>query len=545
MLSAASAVAQRVLGIGDDAFTLPKGTLRVGATTQWQRYNERFTDTGPNGTEPLGRAFNIDSVGPREFEFLTPVQSAIRSLSGVSDFRLSIGRLVTKLNANVSTTPIVVEFGLTSRLTVALNVPYMETRMDVAVNMNPGRSEGNVGVNPTLISALSTFARAANTSVATGFSSAVSALQARLTACQQNPAGTGCGPINSNRPQAQALVTDAAAVADAIARVYGSATRDGMAFVPRAGTAAQTAINTRIDALSGQFATFLGAPTSIPHPFAALTPATVGDIQAVLTNPTFGIESDSLKTMTKYGIGDIELGAKFLLLDSFSGRTRARMTARGFNYRVAVGALYRFGTGKGPLPDRLVDIGTGDGQNDVELQLASDLLFGSRYWMSIAGRYGIQMADQPELRVLAGPDLVFPALYRQQVVDRQLGNYIEMQVTPRYVVNDYFALSAQYTYRSKSQDHYTGSFAAKDVNGTDVTFDASALDIESERSEQRVGGGITYSTYRAFDRGKTGLPIEVSLMHAQTLSGSARQPKAFTTQVQLRFYPKLFGFRPH
>ena len=46
LVSAQPLAAQRALGLGDDAATLPTGTLRVGAGLQWDRANERYDADG-------------------------------------------------------------------------------------------------------------------------------------------------------------------------------------------------------------------------------------------------------------------------------------------------------------------------------------------------------------------------------------------------------------------------------------------------------------------------------------------------------------------
>ena len=37
------------------------------------------------------------------------------------------------------------------------------------------------------------------------------------------------------------------------------------------------------------------------------------------------------------------------------------------------------------------------------------------------------------------------------------------------------------------------------------------------------------------------LPFEVQIFHYQTLSGEGYMPKRFSTQVQMRYYTRLFG----
>src|SRR3972149_748247 len=59
MATAHPLAAQRALGLGDDAATLPKGVLRVGAGLQWDRANERYDAQGK--LRPLGASASTSS----------------------------------------------------------------------------------------------------------------------------------------------------------------------------------------------------------------------------------------------------------------------------------------------------------------------------------------------------------------------------------------------------------------------------------------------------------------------------------------------------
>jgi hypothetical protein len=129
-------------------------------------------------------------------------------------------------------------------------------------------------------------------------------------------------------------------------------------------------------------------------------------------------------------------------------------------------------------------------------------------------------------------------------VQRKLGAAFEFETTPRIVINDFFALSGQYVYRHKAQDHYTGTFTipATVTGFAPVNLDASTLDLETETWEHRAGGGISFSNIYAFEQGQAKVPFEVTYLHWQTVKGSGgNQPKFFTDQIQLRLYAKLFG----
>ena len=107
--------------------------------------------------------------------------------------------------------------------------------------------------------------------------------------------------------------------------------------------------------------------------------------------------------------------------------------------------------------------------------------------------------------------------------------------------NDYISLSLHWRYRRKAEDKYTGTFTVDGPEGVPVVLDASILGVGTEQTEQRIGGGASFSTLRAFDRGRARLPVEIQIVHWQTMSGSGYVPKQFNTQISLRYYTRLFG----
>ena len=75
-----------------------------------------------------------------------------------------------------------------------------------------------------------------------------------------------------------------------------------------------------------------------------------------------------------------------------------------------------------------------------------------------------------------------------------------------------------------------------------MTLDAATLGAGSERSEHRVGGGITYSTLGAVQRGRGRVPLEITYQYVRTARGSGgRLPRQATSQIELRLYTRLFG----
>jgi hypothetical protein len=241
-------------------------------------------------------------------------------------------------------------------------------------------------------------------------------------------------------------------------------------------------------------------------------------------------------------LGDIELGAKLLLFDAIPSAT-SRLGHSGIRARAAAAGVVRLGTGQRESPDNFADIGTGDGQTDIEIRGYFDLANGPRLWTSMVARFGMQMADRFLMRVPGTTGEPFPALYRKIEVDRDLGDYFELEVAPRFAPNDAFSLSANYRLRSKQSDRYRGR---TNVNVPDEllptavqTVDPGILETFSSQTEHRIGWALTYSALRGYANRRSPWPLEVSLVHTQVIAGKGSVLKEFATAVVLRLYRPL------
>lgn len=536
------APAQRVLGIGDDALVLPRGVVRVRTIAQWTFFNERYGLNTPGradgSLEPLGIDFALDTVGVREFPNLGGLQAGLRSLTGNPSFNLSLGTTRLDLRGHVTAIPFVIEAGFSPRFSLGILVPYVQTRNSAFFEVNPDRREGNLGFNPALAVPA---AAAQNAAMLSQFTTAAATLQASLDACAANPAASpNCPALNAQRASAQSLIANSNAFAGGVNQIYSTSP-----FVPIRNTDAQLAIEARVAAFRALYAQFgvtsIAATTT--GPFASQNTLTLADAQTILTDPLFGVQADPIRTISRSHVGDIDVGGKFLLLDTFGNTTAARMAPEGLNFRASVGGVVRLPTGQAESPNNFIDIGGGQGQTDLEGRFFADVLIGSHFWQSFVFRYNNQLGDDQYMRITDLPSRNLAPLYRRQKVERNLGNIFEFETSPRVVVNDFFAVSGHYVYRSKSQDQYTGTFSipAAVTGFADITLDASTLDLETEQKEHRLGGGISFSNVYAFEQKKAKIPFEVTYLHWQTVKGSGNVPKAFTDQIQLRLYARLFG----
>ena len=534
-----------MLGVGDDALVLPGGVFRLQTLGQWTTFNERYGMDTPgraNGSlEPLGVDFTLDTLGVKQFPNLASLQLGIQQLTGNSSWNASLGNSQLNLRDRVSTFPFLFEVGLSKRLSLGIQVPYVVTESMTFFNVNTTGTEGNLGFNPGLGSST---ALAQNAAMLAQFTADSTSLKNALDNCAANPAGSGCAQLNSmnTNGQAQALIAVAQRFAREVNSIYTTSP-----FVPIAGTDAQLALEARVTSFKTAYAAFAAygvAPITSPGPFASQNRLTLPDAQRILSDTAFGIVANPLTSTSNSHIGDIDIGAKFSVYDSFGGATAERMSPHGLNFRMAVGGIFRIPTGRIESPNNFIDVGTGRGAKAVEGRWFSDLLVGSHFWQSFVLRYNKPFADDQEMRITDLPNEVFPPLYRRQMVHRQLGQALEFETTPRIVINDFFSISGQYVYRHKAQDRYTGTFTvpAALTGFGDITLDASTLDLETETWEHRAGGGVSFSNLYAFEHGQAKVPFEVSYLHWQTVRGAGgNQPRFFTDQIQLRLYARLFG----
>jgi hypothetical protein len=309
-----------------------------------------------------------------------------------------------------------------------------------------------------------------------------------------------------------------------------------------AGSSLQRQVESRLAALRTAFGSFgVDAIAAGTHPVGSPARIAAAGLQRLLVVPAFGIEADSLQSITRSSTGDIDVFGNVLLVDTF-GRGEARLTPTGFRVRATATAGFRFGFSAGEdVANILTDIPTASGANALLFRGAADLAFGPRGWATVAARLTAPMADEQVARITDVPEQPFPEIFRQQLVGRQLGREVELQVTPRWSFGHYLAVAAQYALRDKSADRYTGTYALDSAAGGG-TLDAASLGIGTAQREQRLGIGVTYSTVAAYLRRHSNLPLEVSVLHQVTISGS-NVPKFSTDVVQLRLYLGLRGRR--
>jgi hypothetical protein len=515
-----------------DAAPLRRGTVRVTFGGDWAHGTEWFGKPNPanptlaDGTrEPLGTYFSDDSLGTAQMPFLSPLQEQLRATTGLADYRLNLGRAHVTLESSVRTMPIQLEWAATRRVAFTLGVPIVRA-WSLAVLRGPDTSDaatqGNVGWNPGYVTGgtydpfraeVDTTLRALQYQAQFGPAALRDQAQAQYDAsvaylCQLYVLGGGSA-------------TDAASPCFAAGAAFGPAY-----LLPSTGTEAADSITAQLArtqsdyaALASQYAlqgvTMPGMTQAFDLPTAVLDE---NGIKQVVTGP---LAADSLGSITRTGIGDIELGTWIQLAD----RTR---------WRAQLQLLARLPTGTMDSPDNLVDLGTGDHQLDIEAALRADALISQHFWMSGGARYGVQTADELERRVTPWY-LPYPTATQRTTVRRDLGDYLALDLVPRVQFNEAFGLQLGYHWFHQGSTTYEYTTASDTMLA--LLVPASVLGEGTSIDRMRVSAGVTFSTLPRYAAGRSRLPFMVMWGYQSTLTGRGGQVrKDGVMVVQVRAY---------
>lgn len=524
--------AQVTLTHTDDAAPVPQGVLRFKMTTGWTRFDERFTSAGRS---TLGDALSTDSLGPRQLPALTPVEQGLQALANDSRVRLTFGRLAAISGARIVTTPIVFEYGLTSRLSVGILIPMVQTRQTVRLNVN-GDSSGNVGFVP--VRSRQTAAQA-NLAVYAAFKGAADSLGKLITTCPSNPLAIGCATVNANVSDAASARQQAQAFADAVKKALGTDTTTAL-VAPRDKSPLALAIDAQRNAVNVLIRKYLGANAGAANGvFTSTSNFSYIDLQGRNGTPGLlqtplggGIDSIYTKS-TLPTIGDVSVGAQLLLFDHFR---RDTLPWHGLQSRMVIGGSFRFATSLVDSSRKVVGYQTGDGAG-FELRSAMDVV-SNKLGGTIAGRVVKSFARTVIAPLLGDPEATYPIPVFGHAT-RTMGTIVGLDVTPRIQANDFFSINGHYGLEHTGSTTYDRAAPGSVCDGCDPSV--AGTYVTPARLAQRIGFGLRYSTVDAYARGSTGFPVEVSLTHLETITGDPGTPKLFRDQLQMRLFLRVLG----
>jgi len=528
------ALAQAGIGPLDDATPIPRGWVRFGVLNSWTRFDSRFNGTG--GNDPLGAPLSTDSLGPRQLPLVAPVEGALQTLTNNPLQRLTFGKLAVQSDARVVTTPFVLEFGATSRLTIGVTVPVVQTRQTAQVRVN-ARAAGdttktsNMGWIPA---SLRSSTAQKNAAVVASLAAAASGLNGLLTRCAANPGAAECSTIQGQEAAAAATAARATQFATAVATAYGI--NENTALVaPLQGSQLAASIEAQRAALAAQLAAFVPG-TQIGTLATATTEFSYTDLQGRTQTPgllqsSLGGGIDSIHTTERLGVGDIEIGVRYALLDHIS---RDSAGPPGFQYRLVLGGIYRMATSRSDSARDLLDIGTGEG-GGIEGRGSLELI-GSAVGVTLAARYAKYFARTVDASLIGYPIAGFPYPVFGQV-SRKAGDLFGVAAAPRVYINSWMSFEGDYEMERVGAPTFEPIGAADSCSGCVPPVGAV---LPSATTVQRFGVGLRYSTVLSYLRHRARYPIELSYHHLETISGDNGAPKIFRDIIQLRLYYRIF-----
>ncbi|MBA3656881.1 MAG: hypothetical protein H0W69_05970 [Gemmatimonadaceae bacterium] len=152
--------------------------------------------------------------------------------------------------------------------------------------------------------------------------------------------------------------------------------------------------------------------------------------------------------------------------------------------RAAGFARIFFPTGGKPSAGELLPLVAGEGLSRTELGGVADLFLANRVFTTVTGSGIFGMSDGSK----AG---------------------FNFSVTPGYAFNKWLLLGAQY------QTRHVG-----------------------DATDNRVGGGISFSNLSASRTMGPRFPLEATFFHSQSISGSGFQPKTFSDEIRVRIFAR-------
>ena len=487
-----------------DARLVPTGAFRWSFTPSWTSW-DRIIDE--SGKERLLRSFvslNSDSAGADVLPGLSAADSAIRSITAISPYRINLGVMHATLDADVRHFPFEFALGLASRLTITASVPFVVTRMNSDLTLDS--TSGNAGWNQNL-------AQSGSVSGPGTITTLLAQLAASATQLSQNiGAGSyGC-PGNASCATAQALLARVQALRNNIGRLAGVGATTVPAAAPTASSAAGQAITQEITSVNNALASLspsvIGASVTMPLPTKRFSKS---DLPSVLSAAGLGTVGDEFHYSKLTGLGDAELGARFGLV-------------QGPHVRLTLVGGARLPTGTRDDPVKLIDISPADHQLDLTGGFEAALDPGSVLSLSLAGSYTRQFPDQLDRRITPIDQVITAAPVVR--VNRDLGDYFYLQAFPGLRLNDAFRVYAGVTYFNKGTDHYSGAAGA------------SVMDAHTAMRTTSFMSGIMYRSVG----GAKNLPIDAGMTYSAVYSGAGGfVPKATTLTMYLRFYYWLWG----
>ncbi len=488
----------------------PKGMVRLEFGGRFDNWDKTYF----SGTKlDAAGDFIRDPATGAWLPSLGEVERRLKAITGAASVSLSLGKTSAHELVNVGTESIGAAYGLTSRLTVFGNIPYVRVRVQDIVSVDS--TNATVGFNPA-DPKFGTGNGGAQTSFFLQFGAALSSLDAKI----RN------GDYNGN-PQllqlAQATLARGNALQNDLTGFFGNST-----FIPLAGSGAASAINGSVDSLRAKLTGSLNITGFTSAPVFPTAGVPHDALEKYATDPDGPVQAQPFEPPILRYIGDIEVGAAFTWLDR-------RPKNGGLLLRSALQGTARLRTGKLPDPASLFGLGTGDRQPDVQGDLVTDV-GGSRVGARVTARYVLQLPGRQSRRI-SPPDQPIAPASTLAGVERNPGEIVEGVLEPWVRIASHFSIVGGIRHWMKGADTYKYVIGQDSIPGT--TPDVLALGSKENGTVLSAALSLVHDGVRK--DGSVGVPLEAVLRGEWVVgSGEGRVPAKQSLSFQLRIFHKLF-----
>ena len=482
--------------------TVPKGVLRWDFTGRFDTWDYRWRD---GGREEAAAAFVSPQFGAPAVQALADATTRLRRLTGIESLNLSLGRSIASEIVNVGTRGIGGAFGLTKGITIFGNVPIVSVKIESRFLLDTNTS--NVGVAP-----------------AASLANFLGALQVALSTLGSKIAR---GDFN-NDLALKSLAESRLAYGQDLALLIGDQTGIS-SFLPTGSSAAGQALQSRIQAFFADLATLkVTASGSLLLPGRRATVANFMDYLTDPSGPVAGSDLGDTPYLTR--LGDIEVGAAILLVDRFP------KIKFGTGFRATLDGTVRLRTAQLDRADKFLDIGTGDRQPDVDVNLTTDFAFG-RFGLRMVGGYNLQLPGNQNRRI-SPPDQPIASARVFAGVRRDPGDVIRVSARPFFRLATYLSIYGAADYWRRQSDKFDYVAGQPPIAGANL----SDLAVGTKSDALLLSGGISYNHAGQDKLGVFKLPLDASLRYQRILrSTTGIVPDASTVQIELRFYTRLWN----
>ena len=476
---------------------VPAGVIRVDLGGSLESFDDRFRD---GHRESYAADLASGALGSDRIPALADADARIARIIGDAGYRTNLGALTAEAHADVGRGYLGLGLGLTNRITIFGRLPLVDARVQPRVGLNPAGA--NAGINPGAGAQAPFFSE---------FDAALATLSANIA--NGTYSGTQRDLAIATLAQGTALRTDLfGLLADPIT---------ASSFVPVASSPAGTAVETQVESLQNTLASDLGVSGFSSGPALPGEALTQSDLTTFF-GTTLGLHLNDQRVTFR---GDGEAGVALTLVNRWD-----RGTHRG-GFRAALSGLARFPTGRRDRTDHPLDIGTGEGHTDLQLDLVADLGAGP-LGARLTGTYVRQLPSDIPVRVTA-PGQPFVGTDRLTFVRRDPGDVVAIGVKPFYRLARTFAIQAGLEHWSRTSDAVSYASPADEIVG----LDPNVLSEETSASATVLSAGVTIANPGRLTRGGTGMPVDASWSYERVIqAGGGRVPDSHLMRGQLRLY---------